>query len=137
MPGAPAPAADDQPKEFEIVGGELIKYTGTMMRIVVPVSVTSIKEGAFEGSKSLSHVTLPNSVTHIGARAFANCAALRVVYIPDSVATMEKEVFFGCSEILTIRCGADKEPKTWDKNWDKKGGGLFGGHFMASWGCKS
>ena len=130
------PAADDQPKEFEIVNGELVKYTGTMTRIVIPVSVTSIKEGAFEGSKSLSTVTLPSSVTKVGARAFANCAALRVVFIPDSVTTMEKEVFLGCSEILTIKCAAEKEPKSWDKNWNKKGGGLLGGRFKPDWGYK-
>ncbi len=131
------PLQKDPQKEFEIVNGEVVKYTGGTSRVVIPVSVTSIKESAFEGCKHISNVTIPNSVTHIGARAFANCHSLRVVFIPESVTAMEKDVFVDCSDILVINCGAEKEPKTWDKNWNKKGNGVFGGRFKAIWGYKS
>ena len=133
--GAPQAGAET-PKECEIVNGELVKYTGTLNRVVIPVSVTSIKENAFENSKMLSNVVIPNSVTKIGARAFAHCNSLRVVFIPESVTSMGKEVFLGCNEFLTINCSAPKAPKSWEKNWDKKGSGMFGGHYKAIWGYK-
>ena len=84
----------------------------------------------------MANVTIPNTVTKIGVRAFANCNSLRVIFIPDSVVEVGKEAFLGCNEFLAINCTAPKEPKTWDKNWDKKGGGMFGGHFKANWGFK-
>lgn len=146
MPGFAAPGGtnpeerkDDghEPqKEFEIVNGEVVKYMGSTSRVVIPVSVTSIKEGAFEGSKHISNVTIPDSVKHIGEHAFASCPSLRVVFIPESVTEMDKEVFLDCSDILVINCTAAKEPKSWDKNWNKKGKGTFGGHFKAIWGYK-
>ena len=82
-------------------------------------------------------MTIPDSVTHIGARAFANCHSLRVVFVPESVTEMEKDVFLDCNDILVINCAAPKEPKTWDKNWNKKSNGVFGGRFKAIWGYKS
>lgn len=143
--GAPVPPVGEQEggeqagepqKEFEIVNGEVVKYLGGTSRVIIPVSVTSIKEGAFEGCNHVSNVTIPDSVKHIGAHAFANCHSLRVVFVPESVTEMDKEIFIGCSDILVINCAASKEPKSWDKNWNKKGKGAFGGHFKAIWGYK-
>ncbi len=129
-------APNEPPKEFEIVNGEIVKYMGTGSTVVIPVSVTSIKEGAFEGNKVISRVIIPNSVVKIGSRAFANCHSLRVVMIPESVVTMEKDVFIQCNEILVLNCASGKEPKTWDKNWNKRNDGIFGGRFKAIWGYK-
>lgn len=45
----------------------------------IPYSVTSIAEGAFYKSKSLTSVTIPNSVIHIGHSPFYGCENLPVI----------------------------------------------------------
>ena len=40
---------------------------------VIPNSVTSIEEGAFEDCKDLTSITIPNGVTSIGSAAFYGC----------------------------------------------------------------
>ena len=47
--------------------------------LVIPNSVTSIKNYAFESCSGLTSVTISSSVTNIGKRAFANCSGLTSV----------------------------------------------------------
>ena len=47
---------------------------------VIPNSVTSIDNGAFEWCTSLTSITIPDSVISIGDKAFSNCLNLTDVY---------------------------------------------------------
>ena len=47
---------------------------------IIPNSVTTIDESAFENCTGLTSIDIPNSVTYIGYQAFAGCTGLTDVY---------------------------------------------------------
>ena len=71
---------------------------------VIPSSVTSIEDGAFECC-DITSITIPNSVTYIGYAAFGACKDLISVTIPDSVTGMGGYVFNGCSSLNSVTIG--------------------------------
>ena len=78
-------------------------FSGTQITsIVIPDSVTSIDERAFNGCTNLTSIKIPNSVTSIGFRAFYQCTSLSSVEIPDSVTSIDESVFGGCKSLTTI-----------------------------------
>ena len=62
----------------------------------IPRGVTTIKDYAFFGCSSLTHVLFPDSVTTIGAEAFGNCDNLMYVTIPESVTSVGGCAFINC-----------------------------------------
>ena len=55
------------------LNGELVT------ELVIPNSITEIKDFAFNGCDSLTNVTIPDSVTSIGVYAFKDCDSLTVI----------------------------------------------------------
>ena len=73
-----------------------------MTSIVIPESVTSIREGAFTACRSLTSITIGNHVTSIGEGAFSGCSSLSNVEIPNSVTIIDKSAFYRCSSLSSI-----------------------------------
>lgn len=69
---------------------------------LVPGSVTSIGDIAFDQCKHLTSVTIPMSVTNIGANAFEICSSLTSIVIPDSVTTLGSGAFRECYSLASI-----------------------------------
>ena len=61
--------------------------------IVIPSSVTEIKDGAFQNCIALSSVVLPSTLKSIGANAFNSCSGLTSIDIPEGVTTIGNSAF--------------------------------------------
>ena len=73
--------------------------------LVIPDSVTKIKDYAFCMCESLTSVTIPGSVTEIGWQAFYGCKSLTGVTIPASVTSIEWSAFYECESLETVAYG--------------------------------
>ena len=76
--------------------------TAAKGKIIIPNSVTSIGDGAFDGCTSLTSITIGNSVTSIGSYAFFGCTSLTSIKLPNTVTSIEYSAFDKCSSITSI-----------------------------------
>ena len=70
--------------------------------LVIPNSVTTIGDWAFQKCYSLTSVTIPNSVTSIGNNAFRECRGLTSVTIPNSVTSIGDFAFWKCRDLSSV-----------------------------------
>ncbi len=69
---------------------------------IIPNTVTSIGDDAFEICISLTNITIPNSVTFIGSLSFQGCTGLTSIIIPNSVTTIYDGAFEDCTGLTNI-----------------------------------
>ncbi len=88
----------------------VIGYKGTSGVANIPSSifgqrVTKVGSISYEGKdfKSATSVVIPSSVTEIKDSAFYECTSLKSVTIPDSVKVLGDSIFSGCTLLTTVR----------------------------------
>ena len=72
--------------------------------VTIPENVTTIGNGAFEGS-SLTSIIIPNGVTSIGDYVFQGCPNLTSVTIGYGVTSIGFRAFFGCTGLTSVTIG--------------------------------
>ena len=90
-------------KDFNIVEGVLIEYTGTDKNVVIPDGVLVIDKFAFP--RDITSVVIPNSVLAINKYAFSGCKCLKNVDIPDSVTSICESAFKECTGLTSVKFG--------------------------------
>ena len=88
--------------EFKIENGVLIDYHGRGGDIVVPEGVTSIGTAFYRNAK-ITSVVIPDSVTFLKERAFYKCYNLKRIVIPDSVQFIDERAFEFCGNLNHVR----------------------------------
>ena len=116
--------ADDKINNFTAIPNGCFKST-SVETIVLPDTVTTIEDGAFQlttgltnvdfsnctkltkisqyafAGSSIQTINLPASLTEIETLAF-NASNLRNIVIPDQVGEISKGVFLGCTNLTTV-----------------------------------
>lgn len=70
--------------------------TGLNQPLVLPDSLTTMNESAFQNCTSLPEVTTNASLAEIPAQAFYNCSALTTVNITDGLQSIDRIAFANC-----------------------------------------
>lgn len=94
----------------DIIGKYAFRDCKSLTSVIIPSSVTEIREYAFSVCISLKNVNIPSSVTEIGCGAFGGCSSLTSVNIPSSVTSIGKYAFFYCSGLKSIYVYAETVP---------------------------
>lgn len=80
------------PDGVEIIRNRAFQYCYGVTEVVLPDTVTTIGDDAFENS-SLTKINLPDSITEIGEKAFSCIESLEAIEIPSSVKELKAASF--------------------------------------------
>ena len=90
------------PNSVTSIGNDAFNYCYGLTNVVIPNSVTTIGDYAFNFCSGLTYITIGNSVNSIGNSAFAVCSSLINVTIPNSVTTIGDDAFVGCNGLTNV-----------------------------------
>lgn len=85
----------------EAIPSRAFGYLPNLTSVVLPNSITSIGEYAFEYC-GLNKIVLPNSLTSIGERAFSSCRRLRDIMLPAGLTSIGAGAFEGCTSLKSL-----------------------------------
>ena len=96
-------------KELPVVGLAAdifnIMSNGTVRNVVVPDTVTTIGQGAFENCKNLESIVLPKKLQEIYREAFQGCVKLKSIVLPNTIKKIGISAFEGCSSLSSVTLG--------------------------------
>ncbi len=75
--------------------------------LVIPDTVTTINNYAFQNDPYLTSVTIPDSVTSIGSYAFSGCKALTYASLGSGITVIPNYLFYNCSALTELHVEGD------------------------------
>ena len=93
-------------EEVENIPAYLCDGMDKISSLIIPNSVTTIGQNAFNGCSSLTSLDIPNNVQTIGKNAFRNCSSIESVIIGKSVASIGENAFANCNSINSVTWNA-------------------------------
>ena len=91
----------------------------TLKQIILPSSLTTIKEYAFQGCKGLTDINIPVGVTSIEQYAFSDCSGLKTISFSETLNSIGQDIFSDCNALTTITVNSS------NKYFSSMGGVLF------------
>ena len=67
--------------------------------IILPETVSVIKENAFRDCEGLEKINLPKNLFTLEAGAFASCVNLKEITLPENLKIISEELFAGCKNL--------------------------------------
>lgn len=92
------------PNTVTSIGEEAFNNCWVMTSVTIGNSVTTIEAKAFSTCRSLTSITIPRSVTSIGRGAFAGCAITSLV-IDDAPVSLDYQAFATCKNLVSVDLG--------------------------------
>lgn len=84
------------PNTLTSIGENAFDSCGNLAEVEIPSSVELINAGSFNYCTTLSKINIPEGVETIGAGAFANCSALSEINLPSSLTEIGAFSFSSC-----------------------------------------
>ena len=84
------------------ISSQAFYFRTSLMRVVIPDSVTDIGWGAFSVCTNLTSITLPSNLTNIDGMMFYECYSLENVEIPVGVTNIGEAMFCMCSRLVNV-----------------------------------
>ena len=75
---------------------------GTLCRISLPDSITSIRDRAFARCGQLRRLTLPRSLCDLGVRVFDQCGSLEHIELPEGITALPDYAFSQCRRLERV-----------------------------------
>ena len=94
------------PNSITSIGNYAFDNCFGLKNITIPSSVTSIGNYAFDNCGGLDSIIIPNSVKTIGYYAFSHCTGISKLEIPNSVTSIGAEAFSYCSNLTNVSLGS-------------------------------
>lgn len=80
----------------------LCKHMSRLETIIIPATVTSIGQCAFQYCSSLKAFEFPQGIKTVATSVLEGCTALQSVIIPSSVTAINTDAFYNCSGLQAI-----------------------------------
>lgn len=84
------------------IAASAFKESKSIVSIVLPNSITRIRDYCFAHCSALTSITLPENLTSLDDGCFSYCTSLTDIFLPNSVTTLGNSCFWGCSGFTSI-----------------------------------